>query len=516
MFHVQLIVPYDSAVIQGYNNVSVRADHRNMVRFLSPEKDAGCAQFFGMLRRWEPLAAERVAFSGLSVEIIERYQRQCLASLAFSDMLYRKSDILLPLQDTCHWIFEDKVYIQWASTATTRLETEDGSDAVDETADAKEDGSDLLLISGKPGSGKSTLMKNLFTQHTERQRSMDGCCLSFFFNARGSGLEKSSLGFYRSLLFQLLRSDSKILRILLPALREKEAVNGSREFGWRQSEVAEQFHKLLRDERVQNVTIFIDGMDECEDYDAGHDIVTSLERSLEISRKRATNLRVCISSRPYRKIVPKCALEIQVEARNSQDIMLYVDRELFLHNCEGHEIKATMTSKASGVFLWVSLVIKRLRTAWDKGCLTVQVKRILDELPPKLEDLYLHITKSITEEQLNTSSRIAQLVLYSKDSLSANDLHSILALTDELSERSLLDISSAAPTNTHRIERFRAFLTEITGGLFEISTASSTNIVQVIHETARDFLRKLGDFNEEQIQEIKYPAIRNYATSLEI
>jgi hypothetical protein len=197
--------------------------------------------------------------------------------------------------------------------------------------------------------------------------------------------------------------------------------------------------------------------------------------------------------------------------------MLYIDRELVLHHFEGlPEIKTTMISKASGVFLWVILVVKRLRTAWDKGYQPSQIRRILEELPPKLEDLYSHITDSMTKVQLNTSSRIAQFVLSSKEPPSANDVHYILALTDEQSECSLMEIASTAPINAQKLQRFRSFLTEITGGLFEISTASSTNIVQVIHETVRGFLHRLGGFSDGTTRPILSLAMEKYALSVEV
>lgn len=217
MYHLQQIVSFDSAVLPGYNHISIHADHRNMVKFLSEEKDVGCAQFFGILRRWEPRAAEKVASAGLSNDMIERYQKQCLDSLAFSEMLYRRSDISGPIQDTCGWIFEDELYTRWTAILENQPEAE--CHAIDGSPVRDKSGSDLLFISGKPGSGKSTLMKNLFTVHTERQKPSNGVCLCFFFNARGAVLEKSPLGFYRSLLFQLLRSNPITFRIILPALQ---------------------------------------------------------------------------------------------------------------------------------------------------------------------------------------------------------------------------------------------------------------------------------------------------------
>jgi type II secretory ATPase GspE/PulE/Tfp pilus assembly ATPase PilB-like protein len=55
----------------------------------------------------------------------------------------------------------------------------------------------LLWIKGKPGSGKSVMIKNMLMHVQTHQPS--SCIISFFFNARGGPLEKRPLGLYQSL-----------------------------------------------------------------------------------------------------------------------------------------------------------------------------------------------------------------------------------------------------------------------------------------------------------------------------
>jgi hypothetical protein len=74
----------------------------------------------------------------------------------------------------------------------------------------------MFWIKGKPGSGKSTLMKCVL-EHIRRQ---PGACTiaSFFFNARGEPFERSIEGCYRTLLHQLL---THVPKLRLPATWEK-------------------------------------------------------------------------------------------------------------------------------------------------------------------------------------------------------------------------------------------------------------------------------------------------------
>ena len=60
----------------------------------------------------------------------------------------------------------------------------------------------VLAVTGENGAGKSTLMK-LAVKHAA-EHFPNGKKISFFFNAKGTQLEKSMEGMYRSLLHQLL------------------------------------------------------------------------------------------------------------------------------------------------------------------------------------------------------------------------------------------------------------------------------------------------------------------------
>src|SRR5579859_8110079 len=87
---------------------------------------------------------------------------------------------------TCTWLLESTAYLNWLSDA--KLPEHHG----------------FFWIKGKPGCGKSTLTKFAFMEI--KKEFQNAIILSFFFNARGSHLEKSTMGLYRSLLVQLLET----------------------------------------------------------------------------------------------------------------------------------------------------------------------------------------------------------------------------------------------------------------------------------------------------------------------
>src|SRR5277367_6760498 len=105
--------------------------------------------------------------------------RRCVESLAFPQIFDRQSAIEPAADETCSWILKNVRYRTWSS----RQELHKSHS--------------LLWIKGKPGSGKSTLMKFL----CERTSPLPGSQrLIFLFNARGSELEKSPVGLMRSLM----------------------------------------------------------------------------------------------------------------------------------------------------------------------------------------------------------------------------------------------------------------------------------------------------------------------------
>ncbi|BCR98266.1 uncharacterized protein AKAW2_31585S [Aspergillus luchuensis] len=85
----------------------------------------------------------------------------------------------------CRWLLEKQEYVNWLDS--DRFPEHRG----------------FLWIKGKAGSGKSTMMKFAFLQ-ADATVDVNTKVVSFFFNARGEDLEKSTLGMYRSLLAQLL------------------------------------------------------------------------------------------------------------------------------------------------------------------------------------------------------------------------------------------------------------------------------------------------------------------------
>lgn len=113
-----------------------------------------------------------------------------LTSLGFSQINARHMTIAKAYVGTCEWFLNTPGYIDWLDPK--KLDRHDG----------------FLWIKGKPGAGKSTLMKSALG-HAKKTMN-DTVIIFFFFNARGHELERSTIGMYRSLLLQLLERLSNL------------------------------------------------------------------------------------------------------------------------------------------------------------------------------------------------------------------------------------------------------------------------------------------------------------------
>lgn len=220
------------------------------------------------------------------------------------------------MHDTCTWLFESQQYIQWSTRQN--LDFHQG----------------LLWIKGKPGSGKSTLMKEAHRRATTDDETPNKITMAFFFNARGNEYERSAPGLFRSLVYQLANNDGKALSNLVKLYKEKKEIQGLF-LAWEQAELEAFLSDHLSKLTGKRIDIYIDALDECNESDARNAV--EFFRELTFSAFRlSTNLNVCLSSRHYPNIsVPQCP-EVMVEGRNGNDIAKYVKTKLFKEQSAVH------------------------------------------------------------------------------------------------------------------------------------------------------------------------------------
>ena len=392
---------------------------------------------------------------------IEEPIRMLLDSLRFDQINARQMTIKNAHVKTCKWLLKNSEYVDWLDP--TKLGEHHG----------------FLWIKGKPGTGKSTLMK--FALTNARKAMEDTIVISFFFNARGVDLEKATIGTYQSLLLQLLEQ--------LPAL---QCVFGSLGLSTLSISINHQWSveslKTLLEQAIQileesSVVCFIDALDECEENEI-RDMMSFFEQVGELAVPAGIRFQVCFASRHYPHITIRKGLSLVLEGQegHNQDITNYLDSELKIgHSKVAEQIRRELQEKASGVFMWVVLVVGILNKEYDSGRAHM-LQRTLREIPGDLHELFRDI---LTRDSHHTGELVLciQWVLFARQPLKPEQLFFAI-----LSEFDLEAISEWSPDEIS-MDNIERFILDSSKGLSEI-TKSETPTVQFIHESIKDFLLK--------------------------
>jgi ankyrin repeat protein len=389
-------------------------------------------------------------------------QRQSLLdSLRFEQIDARQMTIKTAHAKTCRWLLKSKQYLNWLDK--TKLGEHHG----------------FLWVKGKAGTGKSTLMK--FAWVKARKAMKDHIVLSFFFNARGDDIERSTTGTYRSLLLQLFEC--------LPALQsvfDSLSLSTSKftaDHQWNVESLKTLLEQAIRALGDSSVVCLIDALDECKEEQV-RDMIQFFEQIGDLAVSNGIRFQVCFSSRHYPHITIRKGLELVLEGQegHSQDITNYVETELKIGKSKvAQEIRVELQEKASGIFMWVVLVVGILNKESDRGQVHT-LRRKLREIPGDLHELFHDI---LTRDTHNKDGLVLciQWILFAKQPLSPEQLyHAIL---------SGVDLEAVTEWDPEEITKdvVKRFILDSSKGLAE-ATASKEQRVQFIHESVRDFLIK--------------------------
>ncbi|KNG52868.1 nb-arc and ankyrin domain-containing protein, partial [Stemphylium lycopersici] len=297
----------------------------------------------------------------------------------------------------------------------------------------------------------------------------------------GAAIPNYRIGAYRSLLLQLLEH--------LPALQSVFSSLGlsssgfSIDYQWNVESLKTLLERAIRALGSSSVVCLIDALDECEEEQV-RDMVQFFEHIGDLAVSNSIRFQVCFSSRHYPHVTIGNGLELVLEGQegHSQDITNYVETELKIgKNKIAQQVRAELQEKASGIFMWVVLVVGMLNKEFDDGQVHA-LRRKLKAIPGDLHKLFRDI---LTRDSHNKERLVLciQWVLFAKQLLSPEQLHHALLLSIDSDA-----ISECDPEETTK-DDIKRFLLNSSKGLAK-TTASKEPRVQFIHESVRDFLLK--------------------------
>ncbi|GIZ38534.1 hypothetical protein CKM354_000195000 [Cercospora kikuchii] len=329
-------------------------------------------------------------------------RKSILASLRFEEMDSRRCRIQDPNTSTYDWILDERKQSYPIVRYTTWLQNDSG----------------FYWVTGKAGSGKSTLMKYISAHRStiEALKKWAGTrrliTASHYFWYLGTSMQRSYEGLLQSLLYEVLRQCPDVIEQVCPS-RWNDFV----QVKWLLSELLDCIQRLavikpVGDVREPCFCFFIDGLDE---YEGDDDEVIKLLQKISASE----NVKICASSRPWEvfeqsfREVKAQGNSLELHLHTKDDIRKVVEQELGPALAQRHDrrvlstLVAEIIEKAQGVFLWVVLVIRKelLKGLRYADSIELLLER-LRAIPPGLMEYFEHMFAKIDKTYQQDTARI--------------------------------------------------------------------------------------------------------------
>jgi hypothetical protein len=395
----------------------------------------------------------------------------------------------------------------------------------------------LFYISGKPGSGKSTLMKLLCSEEKTNQELeawAGGKILvftRFFFWAAGSENQKSLEGLYRAILWEALRACPDIGKELFP---ENWHPHKSRVAGrldddnFTATELRQAFERLVTSKEIlqrHKVCIFIDGLDEYSVNDPNCDHWNIAQSLMTWSQK--PDVKICVSCRPHNEFEhhfgQRPLRRLRLHELTRRDMLNLIRDKLFdddrfdtIKDQEDlAEFGKDLVEKAEGVFLWLTLAIKDLLDGLGSSYSPSQLRAQLDTIPKAVESIYEKLINSIPRSDQKLASRTILTLLATYEWREENARTDVLfSFLDDLGDKSLDDVELYIANLEFRLteeemtERQEAIITRINKrckGLLQFGPVlHGSRIIEPIHRTFLDYIRQPETFASLQVYAMNF------------
>ncbi|KAL3459324.1 hypothetical protein BJX64DRAFT_205453 [Aspergillus heterothallicus] len=359
-------------------------------------------------------------------------------------------------------------------------------------------GKSIYWINGLAGSGKSTLMK--YASDTKRtidalENWAEGTPLytaSFYFWNQGLSRQKSQIGLFQSLLYQILKAAPHLVSVCRDHFDTEL---------WELSELKQAFKRLSQETTLSaKFCFFIDGLDEYNGEEEDIiDVITSLTQS--------PHIKICTSSRPWPAFEtaftdPKRTLKVQDFTLH--DMKTYISDRLETHarfqelqrrDSRCREIISRIAERAQGIWLWVYLVTRDLRRQLNHNEGYDTLLKTLDSFPERLD---LYFRRIIEKRHPSLREEMCQIFLITTDAVQPLPLVALTFLKPLINDPDFavtLQAQSISDTQiSHIHEEWRLLLHNRCGDLLTIRALDESahlfaHRVDFLHRTVRDFLR---------------------------
>ncbi|WPA97511.1 uncharacterized protein RHO25_002121 [Cercospora beticola] len=399
-------------------------------------------------------------------ETLSKHRQTVLDSLRFQELGARQAILKDAHKSTCEWILEHPEYAKWSHSDCG-----------------------AFWIVGKPGAGKSTLMKFIYSK-ADKAKSEHEFVFGFFFNARGNTLERTTNGLYQALAFELLSAFPKL----------QNALDGKRSpTEWTLHSLKHLLSRIIQRMGPRTLKFFIDALDECDEQEI-KDMVEHMEEIEDDVSLGGGMLSICFASRHYPSITIRngVRLNLDQETGHMNDLNIYIGQRLQMKG-EGtlvHKICEEVRRKSNGVFLWTVLVVDILNKEIRRGRMRY-IKSKLDEIPSGLSALFLE-TLVRDKDEMEEFHLCIQWILFAQRPLRIDEFY--FAMDSGMQNHSSGGaVWQPEPWDRESvtIDQIKRYVQTSSKGLAEVVPPilpwrMEEATVQFIHESVRDFFLRDG------------------------
>ncbi|KAJ5958775.1 NACHT and WD domain protein [Penicillium vulpinum] len=441
-----MVVEKESAVLGYPSEISapLLADHHGLAKFPNPD-DRNYGDVRNVLRRWVHNIKE-LQFSGR--ESPKPTNTPPLATLEHITGIKYTGNELENFREriypgTCRWILQKKEFRDWLS----------GSDS----------GLSIFWLTGLPATGK-TILSSFLIDYLSRE-DVPGTCHYHFFQVDQHDTRTIAF-FLRSLAFQIA-SKSQIFHSMLIDLHKKTGICfASQKYNLIWNKVFEGL--LFRIKLEEPLFWVLDGLDEAETSPALISLITKIDTVTPIKVLLISRLTKDFSAALNVIDCPIYREEMQ-PSDTADDIKLFVEttvRQALPANREQETVIKNVLSKSSGSFLWVELVLTRLKDNWHTKA---DIENALTGIPEGMEFMYEKMADVIAEQPSRLRRMATEILTWASCSFRPLDIEELsVALNPEFG--AFLDLKTT--------------INQICGNFVIIKISK----LSLIHQTAREFL----------------------------
>lgn len=358
----------------------------------------------------------------------------------------------LRMSGSCKWLFQKTSFQVWLDSTKAQM----------------------YWLSAKPATGKTILSGKVIAHLKDLNRQ----CSFYFFNF-GNKEKWTISSFLLNMAWQMASGHAAVLQNITKVCRKNEQLDkADYRMIWRKLFL----ETILKQKFDQKQYWVVDAVDECK---SSTELIPLLLKIVEVS-----SIRIFLTSRnqfeSHRQLALHRSPVISEEILNDDtisDIALYLEANMdqipSADEAGRHRIVREILRKSEGCFLWVNLILQELRHVHTSA----EVRQVLDEVPSDMNDLYARI--------LDSMSRITYGKSLTKAILTWTVCSARPLKTFELYHALQIDIKDTIDS----VER------SITSNCGELVYVDAQSRVQIIHQTARDFLLKKHLASEFAIDE---------------